>query len=103
MKLTSIEGNWQNLDGGAMFGNAPKAMWSKWVKPDENNLIKLACRALLVQNEGKNILFVAGIGAFFEPELKKRYGIEPEEHVLLQNLGKHGLSETDIDAVVLSH
>ena len=38
MKLWSILGNSQKLDGGAMFGNAPKAMWSKWLAPDENNL-----------------------------------------------------------------
>ena len=28
--LSSVEGNKQSLDGGAMFGNAPKALWSKW-------------------------------------------------------------------------
>ncbi len=104
MRLFSIEGNRQQLDGGAMFGNAPKAMWSKWIRPDDQNRIPLACRALLVQTDGgKNILFEAGIGAFFEPELKKRYGIVPEEHLLLKNLKNVGVEESDIDAVVLSH
>ncbi|HXE67412.1 MAG TPA: MBL fold metallo-hydrolase, partial [Rhodanobacteraceae bacterium] len=37
MKLWSLEGNTQRLDGGAMFGNAPKAMWSKWIPADEQN------------------------------------------------------------------
>ena len=32
--LTSVLGNSQRLDGGAMFGNAPKAMWEKWIPPD---------------------------------------------------------------------
>jgi hypothetical protein len=27
MKLFSIEGNSQKLDGGPMFGNCPKAVW----------------------------------------------------------------------------
>ncbi len=103
MKLYSLEGNRQRLDGGSMFGNAPKALWAQWIKPDENNLILLACRALLVKNGRKNILFEAGIGAFFEPELKKRYGVEPEEHLLLQSLKEIGVSEAEIDAVVLSH
>src|SRR3546814_9410161 len=42
MKLWSIEGNSQKLDGGAMFGNAPRAMWARWLAPDENNRIPLA-------------------------------------------------------------
>jgi len=34
MKLWSLIGNSQQLDGGAMFGNAPRAMWSRWIAPD---------------------------------------------------------------------
>ncbi|MFQ5729177.1 MAG: MBL fold metallo-hydrolase [Waddliaceae bacterium] len=104
MKLHAIKGNTFRLDGGAMFGNAPKTMWEKWAKPDKKNQIALACRALLVQtDDGKNILFEVGIGAFFDLKLKERYGVESEEHVLLKNLKVKGVEETDIDAVVLSH
>ena len=49
MKLWSLLGNSQKLDGGAMFGNAPRAMWEKWSPPDAENRIELACRALLAQ------------------------------------------------------
>ena len=47
MKLWSIIGNSQKLDGGAMFGNAPRALWARWAPPDEHNRIDLASRALL--------------------------------------------------------
>jgi glyoxylase-like metal-dependent hydrolase (beta-lactamase superfamily II) len=104
MKLVPIEGNTQWLDGGSMFGNAPKALWAKWMPPDSQNRILLSCRALLVQlDNGRNILFEAGIGAFFEPKLKERYGVNEENHVLLENLKKLGIDEGSIDAVVLSH
>lgn len=103
MKLFSIEGNTQWLDGGSMFGNAPKAMWEKWTPADEKNRIKLACRALLMQIEGKNILFEAGIGNFFDPKLKERYGIVESENILLKSLNALGVAERDIDAVILSH
>jgi len=104
MELYAIEGNRQRLDGGAMFGNAPKALWQRWAEPDDENRIELATRALLVKNgSGKNILFEAGIGAFFEPKLQERYGVVEKKHRLLENLKKAGLEETDIDAVVLSH
>jgi len=102
-KLFSLNGNSQKLDGGAMFGNAPKAMWQKWVKVDELNRIDLACRALLVQDGERKILLETGVGAFFEPKLRERYGIVESEHVLLDSLAKLGLSHQDIDVVVLSH
>jgi glyoxylase-like metal-dependent hydrolase (beta-lactamase superfamily II) len=104
MLLHAVEGNTLKLDGGAMFGNAPKVLWEKWLKPDDNNRILLASRAMLVQTtQGLNILFEAGTGAFFDPKLKERYGIEDPEHALLRNLKALGLTENDIDAVVLSH
>jgi glyoxylase-like metal-dependent hydrolase (beta-lactamase superfamily II) len=104
MKLWSILGNSQKLDGGAMFGNAPRAMWAKWAAPDDENRIALACRALLATPlAGKTVLFETGIGAFFEPKLRERFGVVEPEHVLLGNLDQAGFSHEDIDVVVLSH
>jgi glyoxylase-like metal-dependent hydrolase (beta-lactamase superfamily II) len=104
MKLWSILGNSQKLDGGAMFGNVPKGMWAQWVAVDDQNRIGLACRALLVDDlDGRTVLFETGIGAFFEPKLRERYGVVESRHVLLDSLAAAGFAHTDIDAVVLSH
>jgi glyoxylase-like metal-dependent hydrolase (beta-lactamase superfamily II) len=104
MKFWSILGNSQKLDGGAMFGNAPKAMWAKWLAPDADNRVPLACRALLVDDlDGKTVLFETGIGAFFEPKLRERYGVVEDRHILLDSLRAAGFSHEDVDAVVLSH
>ena len=99
----SILGNSQRLDGGAMFGNAPRALWRQWVEPDELNRIPLACRALLIEDGDRRILFETGIGAFFPPQLRDRFGVQEERHVLLDNLQKAGFTDGDIDCVVLSH
>ncbi len=97
-------GNSQMLDAGAMFGNAPKALWSRWVETDELNRMHIACRCLLAKDlNGKNILFETGIGNFFEPKLKARFGINEDTHVLLESLQQQGLTHKDIDIVVLSH
>jgi len=101
--LDSVLGNPQKLDGGAMFGNAPKALWSRWSPPDEQNRIDLACRALLVRERGRTVLCEAGIGAFFAPELRRRFGVQQEQHVLLENLAALGVRPADVDVVVLSH
>ena len=104
MQLWSMPGNTQRLDGGAMFGNAPKALWSRWVEPDEHNRIPLACRCLLVKDlDGATVLFETGIGAFFEPKLRERYGVVESRHVLLESLAGAGVTHEDIDVVVLSH
>lgn len=102
-KITTLEGNSQKLDGGAMFGNAPRALWQRWIEPDELNRIKLGCRAMLVQEAGRNILVETGVGAFFSPDMRERYGVQEERHVLLDGLTSLGLSDADIDVVVLTH
>ena len=104
MKLWSIEGNSQRLDGGSMFGNAPRSMWTKWMVPDELNRISLATRALLATPlNGRTVLFETGIGAFFDPNLRERFGVAESHHVLLDSLREAGFEHTDIDVVVLSH
>ena len=102
--VSSIEGNLQKLDGGAMFGNAPRPVWEKWLEPDLKGRVTLACRSMLLEIDGKKILCEAGIGAFFEPKLAERFGVqESARHVLLENLNKLGLTDRDIDYVILSH
>jgi glyoxylase-like metal-dependent hydrolase (beta-lactamase superfamily II) len=102
--LTSVEGNRQRLDGGAMYGNVPRALWAQWTPPDAANRIEFACRCLLAQDlNGNTVLFETGIGAFFEPKLRARYGVHEDEHVLLGSLARRGVAPEDVDAVVLSH
>lgn len=86
-----------------MFGNAPRALWEKLCPPDEENRISLSCRALLVERGDEKILLETGIGVFFPPALRKRFGVFEPEHVLLRSLAELGLSDGDITAVVLSH
>lgn len=105
MTLTArdVLGNSQSLDGGAMFGNAPRALWERWLVPDAQHRISIVCRALLVTVGGRRVLLETGIGAFFNPALKARYGVVEDRHVLLDSLRQRGVSHEDVDVVVLSH
>ncbi len=103
LRLLPILGNRQFLDGGAMFGNAPRPVWKKWYPPDEAGRIELACRAALIDEGGRKILLETGIGAFFEPKMRERFGVMEDDHVLLRSLAAQGLAHEDIDVVVLSH
>ena len=78
--LTALHGNSQRLDGGAMFGNAPRPVWSQWIAPDERNRIPLAFRAMPVREthaEGPvpTILFETWIGALIVPKLRWRFAV----------------------------
>ena len=87
-----------------MFGNAPRALWKRWIEPDERNRIPLSCRCMLVEESGgRRVLLEAGIGVFFEPKLKDRFGVQESRHVLLDSLAELGIDHSDIDVVVLSH
>jgi len=104
LQLSSVKGNSQWLDGGSMFGNAPRTVWEKWTQIDEKGRIPLSCRCLLLELDNKKILFETGIGAFFEPKLADRFGVQDSQtHVLIENLKKMNLDPGDIDYVILSH
>ena len=50
------------VDGGAMFGVVPKALWSRVYSSDENNLIDLTLRSMVVETDGHVILIDTGWG-----------------------------------------
>ena len=62
MKLYPINvGNFK-LDGGAMFGVVPKALWSKTNPADDKNMIDIASRCLLIEDGNRLILIDTGMG-----------------------------------------
>ena len=103
MELYSIPSNVYKLDGGAMFGNSPKVVWERWLQVDEQNRLRLATRTLLVRTQKETILFETGIGAYMEPKLRDRYGVDEPEHMLLVSLAQKGISQQDVTRIFLSH
>lgn len=103
IRFTALEGNRMKLDGGAMFGNAAKALWSRWMPSDDCNMIPIGSRALLIETGRHAILFETGAGAYLAPDMKDRFRMAETRHVLLDSLAHAGLSHGDITHVILSH
>ena len=104
MRIWSVEGNHQHLDGGAMFGNVPRALWQQWLPPDAFNRVRIANRSLIIDDlNGHTVLFESGSGAFPDPGLRNRFGIEADHNLLPDSLSAAGFSLQDIDVIVLSH
>jgi len=58
---------------------------------------------LVREDSGRHVLLETGIGAFFEPKMRDRFGVQEPEHVLLRSLAALHVKPEDIDIIVLSH
>jgi glyoxylase-like metal-dependent hydrolase (beta-lactamase superfamily II) len=90
------------LDGGAMFGIVPKALWEKKSPADDKNRIRMRANSLLVRAHGKNILIETGNGTKWDPKMRAIYAIQ-EGDPLLDSLSSHGLNPQHIDLVINTH
>jgi len=101
-KLRVIESGFFALDGGAMFGIIPKALWQKTNPPDEVNRIKMSTRNLLLESDSKKILIDTGMGDKWDEKMKSIYDID-EKISMKSALEKVGLKHDDITDVILTH
>jgi len=102
MQLYTIETGFFKLDGGAMFGVVPKAMWSKIHPPDENNLCTWAMRCLLIEEGNRLILVDNGIGDKQDAKFFGHYYLHGDD-TLDKSLARHGFHRDDITDVFLTH
>ena len=102
MKLYAIETGNFKLDGGAMFGVVPKTIWNKTNPADENNLIDIAARCLLIENGNRLTLIDTGMG---NKQSEKFFGYYSlwGTHSMDASLAKHGFHRDDITDVFMTH
>jgi len=102
MKIHTIDTGFFKLDGGAMFGVVPKTIWNKQNPADENNMIKLAMRCLLVEDGNRLILIDNGIGNKQDDKFFSHYFLHGDDS-LEKSLNKKGFSFGDVTDMVLTH
>lgn len=102
MQLFPIHTGNFKLDGGAMFGVVPKTIWNKSYPSDENNLINLAMRCLLVVDGERRILIDNGIGDKQDEKFFSHYHLNGDNS-LMDSLQKAGFKTDDITDVFLTH
>ena len=102
MKLYPIETGNFKLDGGAMFGVVPKTIWNKTNPADENNLIDIAARCLLIEDNNRLILIDTGMG---NKQSEKFFGYYSlwGTHSMDKSLAKYGFHRDDITDVFMTH
>jgi glyoxylase-like metal-dependent hydrolase (beta-lactamase superfamily II) len=90
------------VDGGALFGVIPKALWSRVYHADSNNLINLSLRSLIIEIEGHVILTDAGWGDKQDEKFFRHVYLDGGEG-LIEGLEKNGYKPEDVTDVFLTH
>lgn len=102
MKIYPIEAGNFKLDGGAMFGVVPKTIWNKTNPADNNNLIDIAARCLLIEDGNRLILIDTGMGNKQSDKFFGYYSLWGN-HSLDKSLALYGFHRDDITDVFMTH
>ncbi|MFD2046372.1 MBL fold metallo-hydrolase [Ornithinibacillus salinisoli] len=101
--LRWLNGGVNFLDGGAMFGVVPKALWSKKYPVNDKNQIELRTDPILLQLDEKNLIIDSGMGnGKLSDKQIRNFGVL-EESALEKSLADVGLTVNDIDYVLMTH
>ena len=102
MKIYPIETGNFKLDGGAMFGVVPKALWQRTNPADSNNLIDMSLRTMLIEDGNRLILIDTGTGNKQSDKFFSYYYFFGD-YSLDTSLAKYGFHRNDITDVFLTH
>ena len=101
-KLTIIESGFFGLDGGAMFGIVPKALWQRTNPADEANRIKLSTRHLILESDSKRIIIDTGMGDKWDEKEKNIYALD-KNFLMRSAMSAKGFKPEDFTDVILTH
>lgn len=85
-----------------MFGVVPKTIWNKTNPADDNNLIDIAARCLLIEDGNRLILIDTGMG---DKQSEKFFGYYSlwGSHSIDKSLALYGFHRDDITDVFMTH
>lgn len=102
MNLHAVNAEDWKMDGGAVFGVVPKAIWQKQYPADNDNLLPMKSRCLLIENGQRKILIDTGMGRK-QSEKYYSYKYLSGTDELLLNISKLGIMPEEITDVILTH
>ncbi len=91
------------LDGGAMFGVVPRALWSKVCPPDEDNRITMNMNCVFIDTGKERILIETGIGEKWSAKHTAMFGITRERSLGESLRAVAGVEADNITIVINTH
>jgi glyoxylase-like metal-dependent hydrolase (beta-lactamase superfamily II) len=91
------------LDGGAMFGVVPKALWERAKPADAANRIAMGTNCLLIEAGRELVLVDTGIGDKHDAKFLAQNATDLASRRLPESIAEAGFEPGDVTHVVLSH
>lgn len=102
MELFAIISEVWKIDGGVSFGVVPKTIWEASFEADENNLVTIANRLLLIKTENRLILINTGFGSKRDHRYYK-YKYIQQRNNLSEAIQQVGFSAETVTDVIFTH
>ncbi|MDT3919979.1 MBL fold metallo-hydrolase, partial [Staphylococcus saprophyticus] len=102
-RIHYLNGGITHIDGGAMFGVVPKALWTKKYEVNDKNQIPLPTHPILIQSNDYNIIIDTGIGSGKLTDKERRNFGAHYESQISEDLKALDLTTADIDYVLMTH
>lgn len=103
LKLTLVHDGTFRLDGGAMFGVVPKALWEHQKPADDRNRIHMATNSLLIERGSDLVLVDTGIGNKNDAKFRDMFGMDEGAMRLPEQIEAAGYGLGDVTHVLLTH
>jgi len=91
------------LDGGAMFGVVPRALWSRVAAPDEENRVRLNANCLFIDTGRERVLIETGMGDKWSARHAAMYAVERRRTLGESVREVAGCAPEDVTVVVNTH
>ncbi len=102
MELISLITEEWRMDAGAAFGVIPKSLWSKVYPGDDDNLLQLCNRLLVIKTKNRVVLIDTGYGNK-QTEKYYKYKYITRRIEIADALQQKNISASDITDVLLTH
>jgi glyoxylase-like metal-dependent hydrolase (beta-lactamase superfamily II) len=102
-RVEVVPGGEFRLDGGAMFGVVPRALWQRSAPPDEENRVTLNANCLFVEAAGERVLVETGMGGKWTERQRAIYGVSPGPTLAETLHARTGFRPEDVTIVVNTH
>ena len=91
------------LDGGGPFGLVPLTLWSRYIPPQQLNLVSSHYICLLVKTGNQIVLIDTGYGEHFPIKAMERLHMQRPQGDILVGFARLGIQPTAIDWVINTH
>jgi glyoxylase-like metal-dependent hydrolase (beta-lactamase superfamily II) len=91
------------LDGGAMFGVVPRALWSRELPADGQNRVRLNANCLFVEAGGERVIVETGTGDKWTPKQAAMYSVSRARPLAESVRAATGYGPEEITVVVNTH